>query len=63
MDGLHKLVKSRRFWSAFATLAALIANELFRIEIDAPLIMGIGAVLVGGYAIEDAAKARNGQAD
>ena len=58
--GLAKLVKSKRAWVAFATLMAVMLNEIWGIDLDPAVIVALGAVVVGGYAIEDAAKAREG---
>ena len=58
--GFSKLKKSRRAWVALATLLATILSELSGVELDPAAIVALGAVLVGGYAIEDAARARDG---
>ncbi len=56
--GLAKLCKSRRAWVALATLVATGLNELWGVDLDPAVIVALGAVVVGGYAIEDAARAR-----
>ena len=58
--GFTKMVKSKRAWSAVGTLAAVVLSELAGIAIEPELIVTLGAVLVGGYAIQDAAAAYGG---
>lgn len=58
--GAAKLIRSKRAWAALATLLATALNEIWGIELDPAIIVALGAVVVGGYAIEDAARARGG---
>ena len=58
--GLAGMIKSKRAWSAIGTLVAVVLTELAGTNIDPELIVTLGAVLVGGYAIQDAAAAYSG---
>ena len=58
--GLVKMLKSKRAWSAFGTFLAVILADGLGIEIQPELIVMIGGVLVGGFALEDAARAVGG---
>ena len=60
-SGLAKLMKSKRAWVALATLLATALNEITGVDLDPAAIVALGAVLVGGYALEDAARARGDQ--
>ena len=56
MIGIRGLIKSKKFWSALGALVAVVSNELLGLGIDPELFVGLGAILVGGYAAQDVAK-------
>jgi hypothetical protein len=58
------LLKSKRFWSAVIGLIAIVVTSFVpelqpHIDIIVPGILGIVGVLIGGYSVEDALRARN----
>ena len=56
---IGKLIRSKRFWSASMGLIVLIANKMLGMDIDPAAIVVVVGMLIGGYAAEDTARARN----
>ena len=65
MNGLKKLLASKRAWAAIATLLICIAVEVFNVpEAEAEKIaqtaVTLGAALIGGITISDLGMALKG---
>jgi hypothetical protein len=62
MENLPELLKSKRFWSAVFYVAVLmltaISEELAAV-INVEWLTVVFGILIGGYAVEDFATARN----
>jgi len=50
--------KSKKFWTAIVTATATVLAYIYKDERLATLVMTVGSVLIGGFAVEDHGKAR-----
>ena len=46
MSKLKSLVKSRRFWASAVGLAAVVASDLFGVELNQDQHFGVGTIVV-----------------
>jgi hypothetical protein len=61
---MYDVLKSKRFWSQLIGLLAMLLVGALpelqeHIDVLIPGVLGIVGVAIGGFAIEDAARARN----
>ena len=55
--GIRKLVKSKRFWTLLGTMIVMVVNEVApSVQIEPQWIVALGAMLIGGYSVQDAAR-------
>lgn len=66
MNGLSKLLASKRAWTAFVTFLVCVAVKVFAIPEEtaqaiADAAIKLGALLIGGISVSDTAMALKGK--